>query len=106
MLCFLPSGDTSRPCLVTVTCIHRNNQRCAQENTFDTVDVGAAAAKKMSPNIDVQTLKDGVALFQDKTMQHATGVDKGTQDVTLWRPWGTLIITHIGGQAQFDKHHP
>ena len=81
MLCSLPFRDTDRVPLVTAMCVHRVNRGCAQENIFDTV-VAGAAAEGVSPEIDVRTQKDGVALFKDNSMQRATRVNK---DITgIW----------------------
>ena len=67
---------------MTATCVHRDNRRCAQENIFDVVVAGEAAGG-VSPEIDVRTQKDGVVLFKDNSMQHATRVNK---DITgMWR---------------------
>ena len=74
-----PSRDADRLRLMPVMCVHRDNRRCAQKNTFDAVLAGAAA-EGVSPEIDMRALKDSVVLYPDKNMQRATGVDKGIRD--------------------------
>ena len=74
--------DADRARLVNATCVDRDNRRCVQENIFNTVVVGAAA-EGVSPEIDVRTQKDGMALFKDNNTQRMTRVDK---DITgMWR---------------------
>jgi hypothetical protein len=51
-----PSRDADRLRLMPVMCVHRDNRRCAQKNTFDAVLAGAAA-EGVSPEIDMRALR-------------------------------------------------
>ena len=69
--------DADRARLVNVTCVDRDNRRCAQENIFDTV-VAGAAAEGVSPEIDVRRM---MWLCSKQEHTALTGMDKDTMGI-------------------------